>query len=365
MYKFSQLLIVISLIVLGSCSLLSSDDTTSIEWEEEDLSEYVLYAYPSEKVAIIDVQSGEVLKILDDFEERIRSLITNENGNILYVSTAGGHAGTNPGKIYRIDTESWTREVIYEQAAYLLESKGGYVFFINRDNTNQKRELGKINDQTGKVSIIDSLNVYWSLRDCQFVEFDSNRSKMYVRDNNHGLYRYDYSTREVDYIFDQVDISPFPHMFLSFDGSRLFIPGGPVLNLDNERVEGSIPVWHFGMTAIRRDMKEVYITDPGGYLRDPRPSGEITVYSPEEDRITGHIQIVVDDPYYNPGTQFLTDLIFLTENERYAIVSNWGRTYFVIDLKTRKVIHFATYTPDEFPNLYTSLIFLSKKPPGL
>jgi hypothetical protein len=154
-------------------------------------------------------------------------------------------------------------------------------------------------------------------------------------------------------------------MHLSYDGNYLLIPGGPVLDLINEKIAGSVPTWRLGTAALRRDMREVYITDPGGYLRDPLSSGKIAVYDPNRNRIADHIRIDVNHPYYHPGAKRMTDMILLTEKERYAVVSDWNRSYFVIDLKDRNVIHFSTYLPEDIPNLITQRIVLSKKPLGL
>ena len=144
MNKLLLMLMFISLIIFGNCNLLDRDDSSVIRWKGEDLSEYVLYAFPVDKVAIINLETGDVIKILDDFDEHIKSLITNKDGSTIYVSTADGPAGTNPGNIYRIDTETWIREVIYENAAYLLERKYDEIFFVSRTQAYHERVLGKL-----------------------------------------------------------------------------------------------------------------------------------------------------------------------------------------------------------------------------
>ena len=87
------------------------------------------------------------------------------------------------------------------------------------------------------------------------------------------------------------------------------------------------------------------------------------MYSPDHNRIIGQIEILVDDPNYGPR---MTDDIFLTDKERYAIVSDWMRTFFVLDLKTRSLESFATYPSEDYPDFFSlTRIYLSKKPPGL
>lgn len=209
--------------------------------------------------------------------------------------------------------------------------------------------------------------VFWgSIHDAHYIELSANSPELFAVNSEGELYSYNHSTSETTYLFEAINFYQMAaRIHLSYDGNYLLIPGGPVLDLINEEIAGSVPTWGLGTAALRRDMKEVYITDPGGYLRDPLPSGKIAVYDPNRNRIVDHIQIDVNDPYYHPGADRMTDMIFLTDKERYAVVSDWMRSYFVIDLKSRKTIHFSTYLPEEILNLITQNIFLSKKPPGL
>lgn len=370
------ILLLPAFLFVNSCNLLGGDDksTSTIQWEEEDLSEYVLYAFTPfiDFLTVIDVQTGEILKTLEDLDG-IQSVVTNNDGSQLFVSTGTQPSGADPGQIIRIDTQTWEREIIFEHAAELLSNANGDIYFITKHIDPEigpvipERVLGRIDPMLGSITLIDTLDVEWgSIYDAYNIEVSANTPEIFAVNSNGKLFRYDHVTSEKTYLFEGISFSQIAaRIHLSHDGNFLLIPGGPVLDLINEKITGSVPTWWLGTAALRRDMKEVYITDPGGYLRDPLPSGNITIYNPSKNKVTGYIKIEVDDPYYHPAADRLTDMILLTENERYAIVSDWMRSYFVIDLKKRKAIHFSTYTPDEYPTLAIQKIFLSKKPPGL
>lgn len=363
--RLERLIFIPLIFILASCNLFNSDNASRIVWHDEDLNDYLIYAYTPfiEYLTIIDVPTGEILKTLEDLDG-IQSVVTNKDGTRLYVSTGTlGEAGVDPGEIIKINTETWERETIFEYAAELLSNANGDIFFITKHIDPEvgpvipERVLGRIDPMHGSITLIDTLDVEWrSTNDRHSIEIFEYAPEIIAFNSEMQLYRYNYNTGKKKFLFDEINFSSWAaRMHLSYDGNYLLIPGGPVLDLINEKIVGSVPTWRLGTAALRRDMREVYITDPGGYLRDPLPSGLITVYDPNRNRIADHIRIA----------DRMTDMILLTEKERYAVVSDWNRSYFVIDLKDRNVIHFSTYLPEDIPNLITQKIVLSKKPPGL
>jgi len=356
---------------LNACGLLERNNDSAIQWHEEDLSEYVLYAFDpgGNLLVVLDVQTGEIIKTLHNLDG-IQSAVTNSDGTRVFVSVGTGSAGANPGHVYMINTTDWSREIIYDRAAHVLSSRDGRVFFMTKQTDHETggaiadRMFGTIDPQSGSLTEIDSISVRWgAYYDDYAIKISSKRPLLYALDSDHGLYRFNYETGERQSIFSEINFASAARIHLSANEEFIYIPSGPSLALEKEENIGSIPVWRLGHMASRRDNREVYITDPGGYLRDPLPSGKISVYSPDHNRIIGQIEILVDDPNYGPR---MTDDIFLTDKERYAIVSDWMRTFFVLDLKTRSLESFATYPSEDYPDFFSlTRIYLSKKPPGL
>lgn len=350
--------ILLVLFILGGCGLLDSDSGESM-WAEEDLDDFVIYAYSpdGDSFAVIDLKTGEILRQMNDFKG-LQSVASNKDGSLINISTFRVSDSTYVGEIYQMNTTTWEYKVVYDQAAHLLENRNGGLFFITKGTTRplSKRMFGEINLSTGDVSEIDSIDVYWGAwYDDGLIEIHPYQPLVFAVDGWPGrLYRYNYATREKKYLFQQLSFASIASITLSGDGNMLYIPGGPVLDLNSEEMEGNIPVWRLGSAAARKDDKEVYLTDPGGYLREPYSQEQVFVYSPEGDSISGSIEV---------GS--MTDQIYLTPKERYAVVNDWMFSYFVIDLKEREVIIKQQYIENNVATLSVQGMYLAPKPPSL
>lgn len=344
-----------------SCDLIMDTKSNGMIWYNEDLADFVIYAFAPgyRTLAMIELESGTVHHPVPEIES-IQSVVTNKDGTKLYVSTAEGHAGVNPGMVYEINTSNWESRVIYENSVHLLSNRTGGIYFITKLDSGTKRIFGTIDPINGSVSELGTINVTWGAEyDDRLIEIHPYQPLVYAVDDWPGrLYRYNYVTQKKDYIFPQLSFASFARITLSGGGDSLYIPGGPVLDLIREEIVGSIPVWRLGWAASRRDNKAVYITDPGGYLRDPYPSGKVFIYSPERDRIIGYITVKKESGR-------TTDRIYLTPKERYAIVSDWGFFFYVIDLKSRKVVDIHEYLVDGKRTHSLQNFYLSTRPPGL
>lgn len=330
-------------------------------WYNEDLEDFVIYAFSPGfgTLAMIELESGTVHHPVPEIES-IQSVVTNEEGTKLYVSTAEGHAGVNPGKIYEINTSNWESRVIYENSVHLLSNRTGGIYFITKLDSGTKRIFGTIDPTSGSVSELDTINVVWGAEyDDDLIEIHPYQPIVYaISDSGGELYSYNYNIKEKISIFPELPFPPLANIILSGGGDSLYIPGGPVLDLIREEIVGSIPVWRLGRAASRRDNKEVYITDPGGYLREPYPSGKVYIYSPERDQIVGDITVKEE------GWR-TTDRIYLTTRERYAVVSDWLFHFYVIDLKNRKVIRTHEYLVNGERTHSVQSFYLSFRPPVL
>lgn len=344
-------------VILNGCGLLEGDSDTPM-WAEENLHDFVLYGYSpdGDSFAVIDLETGEILRHMNDFKG-LQSVISNKDGSLIYISTFRVSGNSYVGEIYKMNTSTWTYEIIYNQAAHLLENRNEGLFFITKGTTRplSKRMFGEINPSTGEVTEIDSVEVDWgAYQDDRLIEIHPNKSLLYAVNGNGKFYQFDYATSTTTYIFPELPFPPLANITLSGDGTRLYIPGGPVLDLVSEEIVGRIPVWRLGSAAARKDDKEVYITDPGGYIRDPNSQNQVFIYSPQGDSLSGTIEV---------GS--MTDQIYLTPKERYAVVNDWIATYFVIDLKERKVIKKQQYTENNVVTLLVQGMYLAPKPPSL
>ena len=345
--------------LLSGCGLFESD-TDSIIWQEEDLNDFIVYAYApdGDSFAVIDLITGEIYRLIDAFKG-IQSVVATQEGSLIYVSTFRVSESGDEfiGEIYKVNTATWEHEIVYDQAAHLLENRNDGIFFITKGTTRplSKRMFGEINASTGAVTEIDSIDVDWGAWfDDRLIEIHPYRPLIYAVNESDALYKYNYNSQIITPLFDELSFQPFGRITLSGGGDSLYIPGGPVLDVNREEMVGAIPVWRLGSAAARRDNKEVYITDPGGYLREPYSQGKIFVYDPEKNEIKAPINV-----------ESVTDLIYLTPQERYAVVNNWMSRFLVVDLKTRKVVADHEYIENNVQTQSIQGLYLAPKPPSL
>ncbi len=317
------------ILLIAGCSLFEQGPAP-ISWAEEDLSGMVLYTYAhsTDELVVVDLVSGEILKTLTGFE-RIQSIQTNVSGSRLYVSMTKTDSDTGPGVIYEVNTQTWERREIYGKSAHLLTNRNGGVFFITKQSDPvtgfavPDRMFGKIDPSDGEVTELDSIQVTHS------ISIHPTKPLVYAIDGTSGTYEYDYELHRIRYLSEK------------------------------ELSKGTLPLWWMGGKAARRDLREVYRTDPRDYQYGTH-SGYITVISPSQNNKTiGKIQTFIDG---NPSP---TDDMYLTPLERYGIVNADRRAYFIIDLKERKVIHTHQFVKDGSRTLSMERIHLAARPIGL
>ncbi|MEX0773410.1 MAG: hypothetical protein WD038_09600 [Balneolales bacterium] len=327
-----------------------------IQWVEEDLNDYALYIFAPYKdtLSVVDLLSGERYHQFTEFKG-IQSVIANPEGTRLYVSTGSGISGGNPGKIYEVDTATWEHQIIHNSAAHMIAGLEGGIFFLNKEG--ELRILGSINPGDGTVNIIDALDVYrgaWF--EDSLIAIDNNNGYLYALDDNNKFFRYDFERKTTENLFSEIDFDTIAHFQLSKKGNQIYIPGGKVLDVNQNKVVGILSTPYLGSVAARQDNKEVYVTDPGGYFHDPEPLGRIKIYSPPKDRIIGEVKVETE------GEPSRADQIYLTQNERYAVVNDWDKHIFIIDLQTREVIKTHRFTDEDTSSILVRSFWLAPKP---
>ena len=357
-------------IFINSCDRNGFDDdqngqnahpTYEIEWVEEDLSDFVIYAcdFFTDSLFVIDLATGNVKHQLKDFH-RIASILTNHDGTRLYVSTHDPYDPTGTAGIYEIRTDSWERRKIYDNPAYLLSNNNGGVFFMTQYGGKSMRMFGEIDTDNGIAREIDSIDVVWKMHmDEGPIAIHPTEPILYAR-SPHEFYSFNYEVRTKT-------VLPFlgGHWFILSGGGDTLYTAGSVIDLVNLKKVSSIPVpYSVFYVAARRDNKEIYITAPA---RDrwSDPPGKVYIFSPLEDMIMGEI----DAGYYvsgNPYPYLTTGRIYLTPGQRYAIVGDDWAAYYIIDLKDRKIVETKVFVKKNLsPSIPMQYFYLAPKPPGL
>ncbi len=331
-----------------------------IEWVEEDLNDFVIYAcnFSTDSLFVIDLATGEVKHQLKGFH-RNASVLTNHDGTRLYVSISDRHASPGTAGIFEIKTDTWERKKIYDNPAYLLSNNNGGVFFITHFLGKSMRMFGEIDTDNGIAREIDSIDVIWKMHmDEGPVAIHPTEPLLYAR-SPLEFYRFNYEEQTKELL-------PFPwmsHWFILSGGGDTLYSAGSVVDLVNLERVSSIPAPGLYVAA-RRDNKEIYITDPAIH-RWTTPTGKIYIYSPLEDKMMAKI----DAGYYvngNPYPYLTTGRIYLTPEQRYAIVGDDWAAYYIIDLKDREIVETKVFVKENlYPAIPMEYFYLAPKPPGL
>jgi hypothetical protein len=344
-------------IALGNCGILGGEDKEKpIVWEEENINDYVVYShsYGGDNLFIIDLETGEY-EMNSDYET-IYSISVNKENTKLYLSTGKGQLFQNIGEVVEIDLSDWSSRVIYDRPVEFLLSDRDDVFFvtlaerIDQSNFSPIRVLGRINNTDGNVEELSQINVaHAENHDYKNIQIHPYEGTVYALNNNYQLYRHSYLTNETALLFDGLSFINFPNTELSSGGDTLYFLGGPVFDLNDMREIGQLPVFKWGNSKARRDNKEVYNTDTGDQGMGLGSIRKITVYNPKKNKITDSIDV-------GGGS----DLIFLTDKERYAVTHVGNQFISIIDLKEKKIFREIRFNQaDTFVEV--GRIFLSKK----
>ncbi|MCR9133765.1 MAG: hypothetical protein NXI08_14385 [bacterium] len=344
-------------IALGNCGILGGEDKEPpIVWEEENINDYVVYShsYGGDNLFIIDLETGEY-ELNSDYET-IYSISVNKENTKLYLSTGKGQLFQNIGEVVEIDLSDWSSRVIYDRPVEFLLSDRDDVFFItlaeriDQSNFSPIRVLGRINNTDGNVEELSQINVaHAENHDYKNIQIHPYEGTVYALNNNYQLYRHSYLTKETTLLFDGLSFGNFPNTELSSGGDTLYFLGGPVFDLNDMREIGQLPVFKWGNPKARRDNREVYNTDTGNPYQSGSSILKVTVYDPSKNIVTDSIDV--------GGS---TDLIFLTENERYAVTHVAQRFISIIDLKEKAIHKEIHFEPTEIP-VVLGRIFLAKK----
>ncbi len=347
-------------VIIGfvNCGILGGDDKEKpIVWEEEDINDYLVYShsYGGDNLYIIDLETGEY-ELNNDYKT-IYSISVNKDNTRLYLSSGKGQFYQNIGEVVEINLDNWSSRVIYDRPVEFLLSDRDNIFFItlaeriDQTNFNPIRILGRIDNSDGEIEELSQINVsHAENHDYKGVQVHPHKPIVYALNNRYQLYRHSYLSGETESLFDGLTFHDFPNTELSSGGDTLYFLGGPVFDI-NEMLEiGQLPVFKWGNPKARRDNREVYNTDTGDQGMGLGSIRKVTVYDPNKNIITDSIDV-------GGGS----DLIFLTEKERYAVINVGNRFISIIDLKEKTILKEIRFDQTE-TFVEAGRIFLAKKP---
>ncbi len=354
------LLIIATLLVigLGNCGILGGQDKEKpIVWAEENINDYVVYShsYGGDNLFIIDLENGEYEQITEF--ETIYSITVNRENTKLYLSLGNGQFYQNSGEVVEVDLSDWSSRVIYDRPVEFLLSDRDDVFFItlaertDQFNFNPIRVLGRIDNSDGEVEELSQINVrHAENHDYKGIQVHPYEPVVFALNDKYQLVRQNYITNETFTLFGGLSFINFPVTELSSGGDTLYFLGGPIFDLKDMREIGVLPVFKWGNPKARRDNREVYNTDTGNPSRSWESIIKFTVYDTNRKMVTDTIDV--------GGS---SDILFLTQKERYAVTHVRNAFLSIIDLKQKEVfkeIHF------EQTDTYVELggLFLAKKP---
>jgi YVTN family beta-propeller protein len=325
-------------IAFSSCDFLGADERTGGSYLYVGDSGY-------DQLFVVDVATNEVVRTLSGFEAGLGGVWTHvatKSGRKLYVDTRGGTYSA-PGKLHVVDVRTWRRRVILDEAAEPYVSPTGDVLVFTRDAGRSEQAIGRVDTLSDEIVFFDSLDVRQNSNRLA-VAFDPRRPILYSVNSAGRLFAYDYDRESITRTY-MYGGNP-RRMVVSPDGSRLYVAGGSVLDLEKDSLLARLGGNGRGSLALSPSGDALYHTDPGEYLSRllGPPSGEVSMYDTRSWARIGTVDVTEASSFYGSGNN-ITDSIVLSMDGNTAYVSNWGDLVFVIDVKAGRVT--ALIHPDE------------------
>ena len=299
----------------------------------ESSGSFVLYAgnFGADELFIIDLIDNTVTDTILGFES-IYQITVSEDGHLIFVSSQEGPVNY-PGKLRVMSMPDREINIILNNATDVLLSPQGIIFLVIKKPHNPYKEIGIYNEYTNGIEIIDTLNIGDERRPKYSVVFDPKNPIFYTVNNGGELYAYNFIENKIEKTYQCIK-NP-GNMIISNDGRYIFISGGPVVDLYRDSLVAHTGGNVGGAMAFDRDYTYLFMTDPGGYLFPPSPSGKILVYDVNNYHIGEYIDI---------GNKIMTDYLVLHPKKNLLYINSWTDIY-IIDIDKREVVNTIRFTP--------------------
>ena len=317
--------VVASGLFAGGCKDSGIEPSTS-----SPIQKYYLYVgnWGFDQVYVVDTDSNTVVDTLRGFGS-VWDLATTVDGTKLYVCARMG--GPNaPGSVYSVDIRRKVSKQIHPKVADVYVTPQGTVVIISRDPYQPMRPIGTIDPATDAITFFDTLDIRDTGHNDQGVVFSRNKPLLYGINNGGQLFAYDYDSKETKKIYNNLNENL--RMALSPDGKLIFVSGGDIFDLERDSTVGFVGGNKLGSVTLNPSGEYLYVTDPGGYLIDPIPSGKVFIFDTKTKSYSGYVDVKKSSPI-----SYQTDRIVLTPDGKTAYVSNWLDRIFVIDLQASEV----------------------------
>jgi YVTN family beta-propeller protein len=318
-------------IAFSSCDFLGADERTGGSY---------LYVgnWGYDQIYVVDVATNEVVRTLSGFEVGLGGVwkhVATKSGRKLYVDTRGGTYNDAQGKLHVVDVRTWRRRVILDEAAEPFVTANGEVFVLTRDASMSGAAIGRVDTLSDQITFFDTLDVRQN-GDGKAVVFDPQRPVLYAVGSSGRLFAYDYKKQAITRTYGTVQDPR--SMIVSRSSGKLYVAGGPVVDLERDSVVAWLGGNELGSLALSPSGDTLYVTDPGSRIVGPTTyvsSGKVFLYDTRIDVYVGDVD--VSEALPTPGVGKSTADIVLSGGGNTAYVSNQFDLVFVIDLRAGTV----------------------------
>lgn len=344
--------------------IVQSDTILDFTVEQDIVEKYLLYiTTESNGIHVYDTELHTFVDSISGFPPGYDSIfvyppalvgaaLTN-SAKKMYVSTKRKNFNsdtTYSGKVYLVDLQTKERKTILSigNRAEVYISPKGTPFIVAWEFHDTLGQVGIIDTVSDVVEWIDTLDILSSSSGGSFagryqnLVFDPWDEIFYSLTNQRRLFKYNYQTKEVLYIYNSFSLrNHVGHMVISSNGKYIYFANAWAVDLEKDSVVG-----YFGWTnldgsvALSADDKFLCTTDPVYHQLEPLPSGKVAVFHTLPQGFWGEDVSYIDVENIRPGIGEGTDFIVMSGDGRKAYVSNWGDLIFVLDLEREIVSDF-------------------------
>ncbi len=290
----------------------------------------------ADQVYVIDLDSNTVIDTLSGFTGEIINLAITKSGRKMFVRTVSGYGAEYSAKAFSVDMSTKEKKIIHDRPSEIVVAPDGSVFlfsYIIFEEDSSLAVVGTIDTITDNISFFDTLNIRNnSGLPNHSIIFDRHRPVFYSVTDSNQLFAYDYNQRKILRRYNLY--GSLLSLSLSLDGKKLYAAGGPVFDLENDSIIGIVGGNHLGSVALKPTGDYLYVTDPGGYIIPPSPTGKVYIFETSSNSYVGEIDIRP----FAPESK-ITDYIVISPDGKTAYISNWLKYIFVIDIETNTVLH--------------------------
>lgn len=302
-------------------------------------SGYYLYVCNANgnEIFIIDTDSNIVVDTIYGLDKYICDIAVSRDGRQIFVATQGSYQSIEP-KIYSVDVMTKKVQHLINKACNLFDSPDGSIFLITSPTANGKNFIGQMYPHSNTIIFFDTINVQIDVTtNRQSVVFDWNKHIFYGINNDNQLFKYNYCKKNIERVYNNLQGYYALNMMLSVDGRYIYVAGGSIFDLERDSIIGFLGGNHLGSLALSYTGEFLYITDPGHYIHEPMPSGEVAIFNTRFKKYDGTIDVKPAAQPYDCCP--ITDrIIIMPFDIKIAYVSGWSEYVYILDLITNRVI---------------------------